>query len=137
MLCARRAPKHSSGRETWSRMQRKSKEQALMNIPKTVAAFALGLLATPMVHARIPFPAAASLRINATTHTREGGPSNAQSTQKVIKDPAEYTAYIAALNTQDPAARAAAMGAFVKQNPPAIMKIEALEPPVTAYQQAG
>src|SRR5260370_24496858 len=137
MLCARRAPKHSSGRETWSRMQRKSKEQALMNTLKTVAAFSLALLAAPLVHASIPFPAAALLRTNATTHSREGSPSNAQSTQKVIKEPAEYNAYIAALNRQDPAARAAAMEAFVKQYPASIVKIEALEQARPADQQAG
>src|SRR5260370_31272091 len=137
MLCARREGKHASSRETWSRMERKSKEQALMNTLKTVAAFSLALLAAPLVHASIPFPAAALLRTNATTHSREGSPSNAQSTQKVIKDPAEYNAYIAALNTPDPAVKAAAMEAFVKQYPASIVKIDALEQAMAAYQQAG
>src|SRR5262245_52869102 len=44
-------------------------------------------------------------------------PSNTPANQKVIKDPAEYNAYIAALNTQDPAQRAAAMEAFVTKYP--------------------
>src|SRR5712692_3643941 len=136
MLCARRTAKRSFDCQTWPRMQRKSKEQALMNIPKTVAAFALALLAAPLVHARIPFPAAGSLRINATTHSRERSPSNTQS-QKVIKDPAEYNAYMAALNTQDPAAKAAAMEAFVKQYPASIVKIDALEQAMAAHQQAN
>ncbi len=87
-----------------------------MNIPKTVAAFALAPLAAPLVHARIPFRAAGSLRINATTHTREDSASNTQS-QKTIKDPGEYNAYITALNTSDPAAKAAAMEAFVRKTP--------------------
>lgn len=108
-----------------------------MNIPKMVPAFALALLAAPLVRARISFPAAGSLRMNATTHSREGSPSSAQSTQKVIKDPGEYNAYIAALNTQDPAARAAAMEAFVKQYPASIVKIDALEQAMAAHQQAG
>src|SRR5260370_7797171 len=137
MLCARREGKHASSRETWSRMERKSKEQALMNTLKTVAAFSLALLAAPLVHASIPFPAAALLRTNATTHSREGSPSNAQSTQKVIKDPAEYNAYIAALNTPDPAVKAAAMEAFVKQYPASIVKIDALEQAMAAHQQAN
>src|SRR5713226_6416423 len=136
MLCARRTAKRSFDCQTWSRMQRKSKEQALMNIPKTVAAFALALLAAPLVHAGISFPAAGSLRINATTHSREGSPSHAQS-QKVIKDPVEYNAYIAAFNTLDPAARAAAMEAFVKQYPASIVKIDALEQAMAAHQQAN
>jgi len=64
----------------------------------------------------------------------------AQSTptsQKTIKDPAEYNAYIAALNTQDPAQKAAAMEAFLAQYPQTIMKPEALEQARAAYQQAG
>src|SRR5260370_42701804 len=136
MLCARHAPKHSSDHETWSRMQRKSKEQALMNIPKTVAAFALALLAAPMIHARIPFPATDSLRTGATTRGREASASTAQS-QKIIKDPAEYNAYITALNTTDPAARAAAMEVVVKQYPGSIVKVDPLEQPMAAYQQPG
>jgi tetratricopeptide (TPR) repeat protein len=57
--------------------------------------------------------------------------------QKVIKDPPEYNAYIAALNTQDPAQRAAAMEAFVSQYPGSVVKIDALEQAMAAYQQAG
>jgi tetratricopeptide (TPR) repeat protein len=57
--------------------------------------------------------------------------------QKVIKDPTEYNAYIAALNTQDPAQKAAAMEAFVTQYPGSVVKIDALEQAMAAYQQAG
>ena len=57
--------------------------------------------------------------------------------QKVIKDPAEYNAYIAALNTQDPAAKGAAMEAFVSQYPQSVMLPDALEQAMAAYQQAG
>jgi hypothetical protein len=123
-------------RETWSRMQRKFKEHALMNIMKTVAAFALALLATPMLHAGISFPAAGSLGLNATTHRPAGSASNTQS-QKTIKDPGEYNAYITALNMTDPAAKGAAMEAFVRQYPASILKIDALEQAMAAYQQAG
>src|SRR6185312_8995763 len=56
--------------------------------------------------------------------------------QKVIKDPAEYNAYITALNTTDPAAKAQAMEAFVAQYPNSIVKQEALEQAMGAYQQA-
>ncbi len=107
-----------------------------MNTLKTVAAFSLALLAAPLVHASIPFPAAGSLRINATTHTREDSASNTQS-QKTIKDPGEYNAYITALNMSDPAAKAAAMEAFVKQYPASIVKIDALEQAMAAHQQAN
>jgi hypothetical protein len=57
--------------------------------------------------------------------------------QKVIKDPAEYNAYITALNTQDPNQKAAAMEAFVKQYPQSVVLVDALEQAMAAYQQAG
>jgi hypothetical protein len=63
--------------------------------------------------------------------------TNTPTNQKVIKDPAEYNAYIAALNTQDPATKAAAMEAFVNQYPQSIVRSEALHQAMAAYQQAG
>jgi tetratricopeptide (TPR) repeat protein len=64
-------------------------------------------------------------------------PTPVPTNQKVIKDPAEYNAYIAALNIQDPAQKAAAMEAFVKQYPQSIVLPEALEQALSAYQLAG
>src|SRR5258708_33292628 len=55
----------------------------------------------------------------------------------MIKDPAEYNAYIAALNTTEPQQKAAAMEAFVNQYPGSVVKIDALEQAMAAYQQAG
>lgn len=63
--------------------------------------------------------------------------ANIPTSQKVIKDPAEYNAYITALNTTDPAAKGAAMEAFVAQYPNSIVKIDALEQAMNAYQQAN
>lgn len=60
-----------------------------------------------------------------------------QANQKTIKDQAEYNAYITALNTQDPRAKAAAMEAFFSQYPASVMKVDALEQAMAAYQQAG
>ncbi len=57
--------------------------------------------------------------------------------QKTIKDPAEYNAYITALNMTDPAQKGAAMEAFVAQYPNSVVKIDALEQAMGAYQQAG
>lgn len=62
-----------------------------------------------------------------------GSPQN----QKVIKDPGEYNAYVTALNTTDPAAKAAAMEAFVKQYPQSVVYTDALEQAMAAYQQTG
>lgn len=66
-----------------------------------------------------------------------GDQPNVPTSQKVIKDPAEYNAYITALNTTDPAAKGQAMEAFVAQYPNSIVKIEALEQAMGAYQQAS
>jgi len=63
--------------------------------------------------------------------------TNTPTSQKVIKDPAEYDAYMAALNTADPAARGQAMEAFVARYPDSIVKLEALEQGRSAYQQTG
>jgi tetratricopeptide (TPR) repeat protein len=52
----------------------------------------------------------------------------------VIKDPAEYNAYMTALNMTDPAAKAQAMENFVKQYPNSIVKTEALEYAMAGYQ---
>lgn len=63
--------------------------------------------------------------------------ANTPTSQKVIKDPAEYNAYMTAANTTDPAAKGAAMEAFLNQYPNSIVKLEALETARSAYQQAG
>jgi hypothetical protein len=57
--------------------------------------------------------------------------------QKIIKDPAEYNAYMAALNTPEPVQKAAAMVAFVAKYHDSVMHIDALEQAMAAYQQAG
>jgi hypothetical protein len=57
--------------------------------------------------------------------------------QKTIKDPAEYNAYMAALNTADPAQKAASMESFVVKYPNSVVKIDALEQAMAAYQLAS
>jgi len=55
---------------------------------------------------------------------------------KVIQDPAEYNAYMAALNLADPAKKGVAMEAFVSKYPRSVVKTDALEQAMTAYRQA-
>ena len=62
---------------------------------------------------------------------------NTPTNQKVIKDPAEYNAYMTALNTTDPAGKGQAMEAFIAQYPNSIVKTEAMEQAMGAYQQIG
>jgi hypothetical protein len=63
--------------------------------------------------------------------------AGAQGSGKVIQDAAEYNAYMAAVNTPDAAARAAAFEAFINQYPASVVKIDAYEQVMAAYQQAG
>lgn len=54
-----------------------------------------------------------------------------------IKDPAEYNAYVNALQQQDQAAKAQAIEAFLQTYPNSVMKTDALNVLMSAYQQAG
>jgi len=58
-------------------------------------------------------------------------------TQKQIKDPAEYNAYVSALKQQDASAKISGLEAFVTQYPNSVMKEDALELLMGTYQQAG
>jgi tetratricopeptide (TPR) repeat protein len=57
--------------------------------------------------------------------------------QKVIKDPAEYNAYTAAVNTQDANKRAEELEAFVQQYPQSVVLTDALEQELAAWQTVG
>jgi tetratricopeptide (TPR) repeat protein len=91
---------------------------------RVIVTFALALFAGTLASAMAQQPAAANQ-------------ANVPTNQKVIKDPAEYNAYVGALNTKDPAAKAAAMDAFVAQYPQSIVKVEALQESMAAYQATG
>jgi len=54
-----------------------------------------------------------------------------------IKDPAEYNAYVNAVQQSDPAAKAQAIEAFLQTYPNTVMKEDALVSLMGAYQQAG
>jgi len=64
-------------------------------------------------------------------------PPAMQAGQKTIKDPGEYNAYMAAFGATDPAQKASLMEAFLKQYPDSVVKLEALELLMAAYQQTG
>jgi len=55
--------------------------------------------------------------------------------KKEIKDPAEYNAYVGAVQQTDTAAKVSGLEAFVTQYPNSVMKEDALEQLMTAYQQ--
>src|SRR5438045_212952 len=57
--------------------------------------------------------------------------------KKEIKDPAEYNAYVGAVQQADPAAKISGLEAFLTQYPNSVMKEDALELLMGTYQQAG
>jgi hypothetical protein len=64
-------------------------------------------------------------------------PAAPQSAAPVIKDPAEYNAYVAAVQQKDNNAKISGLEAFITQYPNSVMKNQATELLMTAYQQAG
>lgn len=63
--------------------------------------------------------------------------AQAQPQKKEIKDPAEYNAYVGAVQQQDPGAKVSGLEAFLAQYPNSVMKEDGLEALMVAYQQAG
>ena len=57
--------------------------------------------------------------------------------KKEIKDPAEYNAYMAAVQATDPNQKAASLEGFLNQYPNSVMKSDALEMLMGTYQQTG
>src|SRR5271165_1674203 len=57
--------------------------------------------------------------------------------KKEIKDPAEYNAYVGAVQQTDPTAKISGLEAFLAQYPNSVMKEDALELLMGTYQQAG
>src|SRR5512135_1695661 len=60
-----------------------------------------------------------------------------QPQKKEIKDPAEYNAYVGAVQQQDANAKISGLEAFLTQYPNSVMKEDALELLMGAYQQAN
>jgi tetratricopeptide (TPR) repeat protein len=83
-----------------------------------------------------------SLGAGAQTAQPAQGQSNApaqgsQSQAPVIKDPAEYNAYVAAVQEKDNNAKISGLEAFLTQYPNSVMKTQALEILMGAYQQTN
>jgi len=64
-------------------------------------------------------------------------PQQAPQQKKEIKDPAEYNAYVGAVQQTDPSAKISGLEAFLAQYPNSVMKEDALEVLMTTYQAAG
>src|ERR1035441_325205 len=64
-------------------------------------------------------------------------PTTAAPQKKEIKDPAEYNAYVGAVQQSDAAAKVSGLEAFLTQYPNSVMKEDALELLMIAYQQTS
>lgn len=67
----------------------------------------------------------------------QAAPSGQGAQKPEIKNPAEYNAYINAIQQQNPVQKAQSLEAFLQTYPGSVMKIDALELLMVAYQQAG
>jgi len=92
---------------------------------------------TTSAPAQAPAPAPAAPAAQAPAAAPQQKPTTAPQQKKEIKDPAEYNAYIGAFGQQDPAAKISGFEAFVTQYPNSVMKEEALEQLMGAYQATG
>ncbi|HEV3306600.1 MAG TPA: hypothetical protein VGZ91_09180 [Candidatus Sulfotelmatobacter sp.] len=73
----------------------------------------------------------------APAQTTPAQPAAAPGQAPVIKDPAEYNAYVGAIGQKDPAAQISGLEAFMTQYPNSIMKGAALQTLMQDYQQTN
>ncbi len=82
------------------------------------------------------YPAVAQTPAQPAQPSSQAAPAPQQQ-KKEIKDPAEYNAYVGAVQQQDAAAKVSGLEAFLTQYPNSVMKEDALELLMGAYQQAN
>ena len=81
--------------------------------------------------------AAVAVAQDAAKPAEQAQPAASQSQAPVIKDPAEYNAYVAAVQQKDPNAKISGLEAFVTQYPNSVMKNQAIEILMQTYQQTN
>jgi tetratricopeptide (TPR) repeat protein len=102
---------------------------------KILLAVVFGIATGAMAQSAAPAPTQpAAAPAQGAAPSQPAGQSNAA---PVIKDPAEYNAYVSAYSQKDPAAQISGLEAFLTQYPNSIMKGQALEILMGAYQQTG
>ncbi len=80
--------------------------------------------------------AAARSATQPAQQTSQAAPA-ASAQAPVIKDPAEYNAYVGAIQQKDPAAQISGLEAFMAQYPNSVMKVAALETLMQDYQRTN
>jgi hypothetical protein len=112
----------------------KAKEQLMKKILVTaVLGIVVLVLAARPADAAQPLPAPGQ-----AAQGQAASPAPAAAPQApVIKDPAEYNAYMGAIEQKDPAARISGLEAYLTQYPNSVMKIAALQTLMQDYQQTN
>jgi tetratricopeptide (TPR) repeat protein len=102
---------------------------SLVAIVMTFAGLASGQQTTTQPQAQPAAPAQAA--------QPSAAPAQPAQQKKEIKDPAEYNAYVGAVQQQDPNAKISGLEAFLTQYPNSVMKEDGLEVLMSAYQQTN
>jgi tetratricopeptide (TPR) repeat protein len=100
--------------------------------PLPGAAQQLPVISHPAAPKAVRHPAA-----KAASPAKKNRPAQTVAGGKVVKDTAEYNDYISALDIADPGLKAGAMEAFVAKYPASVVRLDALEQAMSAYQRAG
>jgi hypothetical protein len=88
----------------------------------------------PVPQGAAPVPQGTAPVPQGTAPVPQGTAAAAAPQKKEIKDPAEYNAYVGAVQQTDPAAKVSGLEAFLTQYPNSVMKEDALELLMGAYQ---
>ena len=104
---------------------------------KIVLAMLLVAAVTAVAQTTPPPPPAQAPPAPAQATPQGAAPAVPAPQKKEIKDPAEYNAYVGAVQQKDAAAKVSGLEAFVTQYPNSVMKEDALEALMIAYQQTG
>ena len=113
-------------------------KKILLTVVLGIAVGAVGQSTTQPAQRQPTTPPAGQTPTQAQPSTPPTGQAAApQAAAPVIKDPAEYNAYVAAVQATDPNAKISGLEAFLNQYPNSVMKNQALEILMQTYQQAG
>jgi hypothetical protein len=125
-----------SGRVNVSQKNYFPKIQGATLMKKILLTVVLGVAVSAMAQTATP-PAQGQAPAAPAQGQAAAAPAPAQAAAPVIKDPAEYNAYVAAVQSKDPAAEISGLEAFIAQYPNSVMKNQALQILMGAYQQAN
>jgi len=117
-------------------------KKILLTVVLGVAVSAVAQSSTPPAQGQSSTPPTSSVNpptgsVNPPTGSVNPPTGQTPAAPPVIKDPAEYNAYVAASQQTDANAKISGLEAFVTQYPNSVMKNQALEILMGTYQQAG